>query len=475
MVSMIKVSARKRGFPWLMIVLILVVSPLVGHKTYLMGFLAADNVGDLLFTPWDKRRAESFVARTRSTPAHDSLENTFPVTPTPSVIMPEPEQWDGASRVNILFMGLDYRDWEEGEGPPRSDTMILFTIDPLNNTAGLVSIPRDLWVYIPTIGYNKINTAYRFGEHYNLPGGGPGLAMHTVEGLLGVTINYYVQLDFFAFEMFINEIGGVEIDVPGEISIDPLGPNNKVILQPGIQKLDGPLALAYARARNTEGGDIDRAERQQQVIFAIRDRILSLNMLPTLVSKAPVLYQHLGDGIHTNMSIDQIIQLAWLGNQIKSQNIKHAVIGNQHVMFITSPTGLSALKPIMSRVRSLRDEIFVGDVLSKVAQRSSLTDLVELEESRISITNKTRSETLLEMTSNFLEARGVVILEATQSSETSMVTQIIDYTGNPYTVKYLVELMDIKPRNIKIEFNPDSEVDIILIIGADWQMNNTLP
>jgi polyisoprenyl-teichoic acid--peptidoglycan teichoic acid transferase len=124
--------------------------------------------------------------------------------------LPTPDPWDGVSRVNLLVMGLDFRDWEAGD-TPRTDTMIVLTIDPLNNTAGMISIPRDLWVSIPGFENAKINTAYYLGEVYNLPGGGPGLAARTVEELLGVPIHYYAQIDFQAFVDFIDHIDGVKV------------------------------------------------------------------------------------------------------------------------------------------------------------------------------------------------------------------------------------------------------------------------
>ncbi len=99
-----------------------------------------------------------------------------------------PPTWDRGSRVNVLFIGIDARDWEANASAPRSDTMILFTIDPVSNTAGMLSIPRDMWVNIPGFGYGRINTAYNLGEAYKLPGGGPGLAMKTVEQFLGVPV-----------------------------------------------------------------------------------------------------------------------------------------------------------------------------------------------------------------------------------------------------------------------------------------------
>ena len=87
-------------------------------------------------------------------------------------------------------------------------------------TAGMLSIPRDLWVSIPGFDYGKINTAYQLGEAFKLPGGGPGLAIDTVERLIGVPVQYYAQIDFSVFVSFIQEIHGIKIDVPYEIYID---------------------------------------------------------------------------------------------------------------------------------------------------------------------------------------------------------------------------------------------------------------
>ena len=102
---------------------------------------------------------------------------------------PTARPWDGASRVNILILGLDYRDYQEEDGPSRTDSMMVLTLDPVSKTAGLLSIPRDMWVNIPGYDYGKINTAYFLGEAYKVPGGGPALAMETVESFLGVPIN----------------------------------------------------------------------------------------------------------------------------------------------------------------------------------------------------------------------------------------------------------------------------------------------
>ncbi len=166
------------------------------------------------------------------------------VTPTASVSIPEsdlPPAWDGASRINILIIGLDYRDWTAGEGAPRSDTMIVLTIDPLTKTAGMLSIPRDMWVNIPGFGYSRINTAYSSGEGAKLPGGGPGLAAKTVEQFLGVPIQYYAQVDFYTFIQFIDLIGGIDITSDEKLAVDPIGSGkDKIIITCcGMRHLDG--------------------------------------------------------------------------------------------------------------------------------------------------------------------------------------------------------------------------------------------
>ena len=130
-------------------------------------------------------------------------------TPTPQAGLPTdtgpeapavklPPTWDGASRVTILLMGVDTQPVLDAQGnvspdrigPARSDTMILLTIDPVAKTAGMMSVPRDLWVNIPNFGYAKINTAYFDGESSKLPGGGPELARRTVEQVIGVPVQY---------------------------------------------------------------------------------------------------------------------------------------------------------------------------------------------------------------------------------------------------------------------------------------------
>ncbi len=152
---------------------------------------------------------------------------------------------------------------------------MLLTIDPVAKTAGALSIPRDLWAAIPGFNPAKINTAHYFGGLYNYPGGGPALAIKTVENVIGVPIDYYVRLDFYAFVDFIDFIDGVKVDVEETIELEIIGKDFDTVLTPGRYTLNGEQALAYARNRYNDGGDFDRARRQQQIILGIRQRLLT--------------------------------------------------------------------------------------------------------------------------------------------------------------------------------------------------------
>jgi LCP family protein required for cell wall assembly len=385
--------------------------------------------------------------------------------------------WDGAGRVTILLLGLDYRDWEAQSEASRSDTMILLTLDPQTKTAGILSIPRDLWVAIPGFKHGKINTAYYLGDAYKLPGGGPALAVKTVESFLGVPINYYAQIDFASFVQFIDEIGGVKIDVPQDITIDLLGSGAKTKkkLKPGIQTLPGEWALAYARNRYTEGGDFDRARRQQQVIMAMRDKIVNVNMLPVLIDKAPTLYSQIASGIRTNLTLDQAIKLALVAKDVPEDQIKRGVIDKGDVYFGFSPDGLSILIPIPDDINNLRDEIFASAGSVGPQTPGNLQEKMQTEAARVILYNGSGVASIGDRTADFLRNQGANITQVADAGQAYPASTIIDHTGNPYALGYLVDLMHIAPGKIVIEFDPNAASDIELYIGGDWAAKNSLP
>ncbi|HPH97632.1 MAG TPA: LCP family protein [Anaerolineaceae bacterium] len=460
--------------------ILLVLLVVLGLLTSLTGFIVVQDVvatwsmTDLPGAPEIKENPSNPASAATLAPG----ETPIPTKPAGALdntsTGPKAEPWDGVSRVTVLMMGLDYRDWEAGEYP-RSDTMLLMTIDPISLSAGVLSIPRDLWVEIPGYGYNKINTAYFLGEANHLPEGGPGLAMETVEQLLGVPIDYYAQVDFEAFVKLVDHIQGVKIDVPETITIDPVGPYNKITLQPGRITLNGKDALAYARARYTEGGDFDRAKRTQQVIMAIRDRILDFNMMPELVANAPLIYQDIAGGVRTNLTIDQVIQLALLAQQVPRDNIRMGIIGAQQVQFAKSPDGLDILKPINDQIRIVRDDVFsTGGPVAPIVVTQDAKELMKVEAARVSVQNGSGAEGLASRSTAYFRGEGMNVVEETnaQYSDNSI---IYDYSGKPYTVAYLAKLLNIPTGRIFSRFDPNASVDVVVVLGTDWANSNPMP
>ena len=432
------------------------------------------NVARDIFKSWTSTPLKGIAVSNPTSEA--TLEGTpFPAdVPLQQVGGPTPDPWDGKNRVTILIMGLDYRDWEEG-GPSRTDTMILFTIDPVTNTAGMLSIPRDMWVNIPGYGYYKINQAYYFGELYQLPGGGPALAVETVKEFLGVDINYYAQIDFDAFVKFIDEIDGVKLDIPEEITLYTIGGDKAIKLEPGRVTLPGDIALAYARNRETAGSDFDRAKRQQQVIMAVRDRILSFDMLPKLITRGPALYNELSSGISTNMTLEEATKLAWLAVQLPKDSITEAQLGPDQVEFGKSPDGLDILIPIPDKVRLVRDQIFTsGTPVGPVAVTQDLSTLVQDEQARVSVQNGSGQDGVAAKTSDWLTSQGLNVVDQS-TADYSDTTTFFVYNGKPYTLKYLAQIMGIDNPRVYNRFDPNAAYDIAVVVGSDWANNNTMP
>ena len=395
-------------------------------------------------------------------------------TAVPEIELPDPDPWDGTSRVNLLVMGLDLRDVEGQDKAPRSDTMILLSMDPLNNTAAAIAIPRDMWVPIPGFDHNKINTAFRFGELYNIPGGGPELASRTVEAFLGVPVHFYVQIDFQAFVDFIDHIKGLRMTFDEPYTIDRRGKWNTVTLEPGTYALPGEYVLAYARDRHSEGDDFDRSDRQMEVIMLIRERILEFDMLPTLVYKSPEIYEDLSTGIRTNMSLNQLIQLAWKAREIPGENIEMVVIGPEHVTLAKSPDGLDILRPIPDRIRLLRDEVLSSaGVLGPVGE-ADLSARVAEEAPSVMLLNASYQPDLGERTAAWLRDQGFQVVGTGTTQATTVST--VDLQGPaPYGLRFLADTFGMTPGHIDHRYAPDAEMDLMLTLGDDWANNNPMP
>jgi LCP family protein required for cell wall assembly len=405
---------------------------------------------------------------------------------------PAAASWDGKSRINILLLGLDYtekRATTEG-GPSMSDTMILVTVDPMTKTLGALSIRRDLWVNVPGHDYNKINKAYWWGEVDNIPGvGGPGLAMRTVEEFLGVPINFYARVDFNTFVKLVDEIGGVPIDVKERMLIDPNHTGSPFWMEPGFVVMPGNYALEYARSRSSSGGDIDRGGRQMEVVNAIWQKIVSKNMMPQLISRAPALYQELSSGVQTNMTLGQAIQLGLLFVQIPQSNFKTYNITYDHAspeMIWADGSEQYVLRPFMDRIRLLRDEIFVqGSTAAAPITISTQTgqdvsgdplSLAKAENARVVVLNGTNSAGLADVTTAYLTTQGLNVVSTGNSSENYTYTTIVVHNATPYTLAYLSSIMGGIPTNrIYNRYEPEGNVDITVYLGSDWANSNPMP
>ena len=335
---------------------------------FAIGIMAALFIAALVASYAAYQRAFNYVAN-ELPPIAEFVAQPRPVavaTPVPgeqSIALPQP--WNGKERVNILLLGIDQRDGEKDKGY-RTDTMMVLTLDPTTMEAGILSIPRDMWVPIP--GFKdtnyRINTANFLGDNYDYPGGGVALARKTVENFLGVRIHYAARVNFTAFENFIDRLGGITIDVPEDI-YDPEYPTDDYrtelfSLSKGTQTLDGATALKYARTRHSGNGDFDRARRQQQVIFAVKEKIKSPQVLASLVAVAPELLQQLSASVKTDMTLDQIQQLAVLATHIEHDKIKTEVLDQRYTEFATTPDGAQVIVPVRARIAELRDSFFTS-------------------------------------------------------------------------------------------------------------------
>jgi LCP family protein required for cell wall assembly len=242
--------------------------------------------------------------------------------------------------MNILVVGLDKRDnltrrqqnlLKLGrEGGERTDTMMVVHLSEDHSKVTVVSLPRDTWVTIPGNGEHKINAAYQFG--------GAKLAVRTVQNATGLTINHYVEVNVLGFIDVVDSLGGVSVCTP--IAIDD--PKVALSLQPGTYQLDGVKALAYARTRATARSDLDRIDRQQQVISALLNQALSGGTLTNPVRLAALINSTLKTITVDDELADDLLGLATQLKDVSTDDVSFATVPLADVDF-TTPTGESAV------------------------------------------------------------------------------------------------------------------------------------
>lgn len=255
---------------------------------------------------------------------------------------------------NILVMGIDPRP---GDLAWRTDTIMVVALDYDANQVGIVSIQRDLWVDIPGYGMGRINQADFEGEKNKYPGGGPALLGKVIQDNLGIPTKHWVRIKQEGLVQLVDALGGVTVtlDCPlHELTPHPSIDGEYVAfdLPAGQVLLDGAAAKKFATYRYNSN-DFYRGKRQQQLIWAIRDRALQLDVIPRI----PDLWRALADTFKTDLSVLDVIRLARIGANLQANQvhglvfstdaIEYAEVGGAQVLRIKDPDliqqGLSQL------------------------------------------------------------------------------------------------------------------------------------
>jgi LCP family protein required for cell wall assembly len=419
----------------------------------------------------------SYQAYTGVRTAVADWETTGPFQPNPTrrpdatpvateFVLPD---WQGKERINILLLGIDEREHEDG--PWRTDTMILVTVDPATRSAAILSMPRDLWVPIPGFQESRINNAHFFGDVAKYPGGGPALAKKAVQYNLGIPVHYYVRLNFTAFEKLIDLIGGIDVLVDHTID-DPEYPDSGYGYEPfhldaGQQHLDGRTALKYARTRHDMMGDFGRAHRQQQVMLAVRDKVLTAKMLPQLLPRAGELASTLGNAVQTDLSLQQMLALAKLGSQIDRSRIKSVYIDQTMTLPYETPDKDQVLIPLRDEIRKVRDAFLTPPSIV------SGTALPPEPPASIVVQNGTVTAGLAGQTAEALKARGFNIVQYGNTDDNRSdyaQTQILVYTGRTAAAQALADALQVPLSAIRPVTGTANASDIKLILGADYRL-----
>jgi LCP family protein required for cell wall assembly len=285
----------------------------------------------------------------------------YHVPPTPVVREPPaplPRSHSRSRPTTVLLLGTDRRSSDSSVD--NTDTLMLFHLDPDARRIAILSIPRDLYVEIPDHEEGRINVAYAWGEQDGT--GGLALVRRTISTTLGIPVQHTVLFDFQAFVTCVDAIGGVDVDVPYDIS-DPTYPDDGIGYDPfylpaGQHHLDGDTALKYARTRATPEGDFDRTARQRQLVLAVRDRVMQLDLLPGLISQSPQLWATLQTTLETDLTLGEIVDLAVISSRIPADQIVTASIDQTYTRFWTTPEGAEVLLPDRAAIEALVSDLF---------------------------------------------------------------------------------------------------------------------
>jgi LCP family protein required for cell wall assembly len=381
------------------------------------------------------------------------------------------QTWDQHGRVNILLMGVDLRPGEKG--PTNTDAIIIVTIDPATRSVGMLSIPRDLWVPIPGSGENRINTAYWSGVRRGYPGGGPGLVKKTILLNFGIPIHYYALINFTGFRKLVDVLGGLNIDVGRDIW-DPTFPNDTFGFKPlfipkGRHHMNGQQALDYARTRHGDS-DFGRMRRQQQVLMAIKDQALRVDVIP----KIPALWAAKDNLAQTDLGLSDVFALVQLAREIKTDNVTTGVVGDAETQDWTTSSGAMVLLPNPARIQKVIETVFriPSSAAAAALQPGAQFKQLSAEAARIEISNGTKNEGLAGRVAEWLKSQGfsVTLVDSAERSDYTQ-TVIFDGSDKVFTRALALNVMHVPADRWHKGATGTPNVDLRIVLGQDFDVS----
>jgi LCP family protein required for cell wall assembly len=346
--------------------------------------------------------------------------------------------------IHIVLLGSDRRP---GSGVWRTDSMIVVSVDPEGGLVRMISIPRDLWVYIPTHGYDRINTADVWGTLNNYPGGGPALVKQTIYHNLGIPVHYYLRVDFAGFIQIIDAVGGIDVDVDC--------PLPDINLSAGMQHMDGKQALRYARSRKSTN-DLDRGRRQRKVLLALWEQTLKLDIIP----KLPRLWMAMSGAFETDLGLERILNLAYVGVGLKPQQIRSTAIGDAQVQWWVTSGGASVLLPRNDRIVALLEQAFASAEAGGPRVERGVT---------VELLNGSPWPSASELAAAQVRREGFQVIRTAPSERQDVAqTSILVYRGDMAAGELLAEALRVPAGRVQHQPDADAPADVRVILGLDY-------
>jgi LCP family protein required for cell wall assembly len=274
-----------------------------------------------------------------------------PIQPSPTAIpTPAAELPQGGDSLTIALLGIDK---SETAPPYRTDAIMVLYLDRESQTVSLISFPRDLFVYIPAYGMQRINIAFGQGGEIHYPGGGFALFQDTMQYNFGLRVDRYALLNFQGFKEMVDRLGGIDVYADKPLSDYRFGYGTWKIPS-GVTHMDGSLALWYTRARQTTS-DFDRARRQQEVILAIAQRLLDMRAIPNL----PGFFRTFRQYFESDLTLNDITPFAELAGSVPLSSLRRfRIVYPGACDNWTTPQRAMVLLPKYDVIRAMLEEAF---------------------------------------------------------------------------------------------------------------------